>query len=349
MRKISSRLTILVFILVIASSILFLVFSSLTRNGIIFVRDQMRYMMFGYAFRDVLLLVVALVALVVSVFRVSRSATDPIVKVTGAMQEVAMGNFDVQVSLRENVNELQQLQNGFNMMVNDLKNNAYLRRDFMSNVSHELKTPLAIMNGYAKLLQEDGLTDGERAEYAGFIAEESERLIKVTANMLRLCKIDAEHAVFANDVFSLDEQIRTAILLLESRWNGKNIAVNVDLREIEYTGDADLLSQVWINLIENAIKYTPEGGTIDVCMMESTDGITVSVADSGEGMTPDTMEHMFEMFYQGDPSHKKEGSGLGLSIVKRIVEMHGGSIAVASAPGAGSRFDITLPFRELSK
>ena len=344
MRKLGSRISLLVFLLMIVTLILSLVLSALVRNGVIFLRDPNKYMWFGFAFRDVLLLVLVSIGMFISVFSVSRSTTQPIRKVTDAMKQVAAGDFDMQVSLRqENVEEFGALQNGFNMMVRDLKGNAYLRQNFMSNVSHELKTPLSIINGYARLMEEGGLSDEESREYAGYISRESSRLIKLTSDMLRLSKMDGAGVEPDCTEFDLGEQIRSAILLLEPQWSEKGIDVSVDLCEMKYRGDADLLSQVWLNLIGNAVKYTQNGGKIEVRLTAAGDGVSVLVSDNGAGMTQDTMDHMFEMFYQGDESHKREGSGLGLAIVKRIVELHGGSVTAASSPGAGSAFTVKLP------
>ena len=344
MRKLGSRISLLVFLLMIVTLILSLVLSALVRNGVIFLRDPTRYMWFGFAFRDILLLVLVTIGMIISILSVSRSTTQPIRKVTDAMKQVAAGDFDVQVSLRqENVEEFGALQNGFNMMVRDLKGNAYLRQDFMSNVSHELKTPLSIINGYARLMEEGGLSDEESREYAGYISRESSRLIKLTSDMLRLSTMDGAGVEPDCTEFDLGEQIRSAILLLEPQWSGKGIDVSVDLCETKYCGDADLLSQVWLNLIGNAVKYTQEGGKIEVRLTAAEDGVSVLVSDNGAGMTQYTLNHMFEMFYQGDESHKREGSGLGLAIVKRIVELHGGSVTAVSSPGAGSAFTVKLP------
>ncbi len=344
MRKLRSRTNILISLLMIVTLILSLVLSALIRNGVIFLRTPTQYMWFGFAFRDILLLVLVIVGMVISVVSVSRSTTQPIRKVTDAMKRVAAGDFNVQVSLRqENVEEFGMLQNGFNMMVDDLKGNAYLRQNFMSNVSHELKTPLSIINGYARLMEEGGVSHEDCMEYAGYISRESDRLIRLTSDMLRLSRIDGAGAKLTKSDFALDEQIRSAILLLEPRWNSKNIDVSADLQEVRYSGDADLLSQVWLNLVGNAVKYTPDGGKIEVSLTSEKDGVSVSVADSGIGMSEETMDHMFEMFYQGDESHQKDGSGLGLAIVKRIVELHGGSVSAVSSPGAGSVFTVKLP------
>ena len=344
MRKLRSRTNILISLLMIVTLILSLVLSALIRNGVIFLRTPTQYMWFGFAFRDILLLVLVIVGMVISVVSVSRSTTQPIRKVTDAMKRVAAGDFNVQVSLRqENVEEFGMLQNGFNMMVDDLKGNAYLRQNFMSNVSHELKTPLSIINGYARLMEEGGVSHEDCMEYAGYISRESDRLIRLTSDMLRLSRIDGAGAKLTKSDFALDEQIRSAILLLEPRWNSKNIDVSADLQEVRYSGDADLLSQVWLNLVGNAVKYTPDGGKIEVSLTSEKDGVSVSVADSGIGMSEETMDHMFEMFYQGDESHQKDGSGLGLAIVKRIVELHVGSVSAVSSPGAGSVFTVKLP------
>lgn len=343
MRRVRTRLTFTLFILVISFSSLSILVTWLVRNGYLLDRGAMRYVIFGFAIKDLVLLLAALVIGVIGILALSKGTTNPIVTLNRATKEVASGNFDVQINLKESVEEYGTLQRNFNAMVRELKSNEYLRKDFISNVSHELKTPLSIISGYARLLEEGGLSEVEQQEYLRFIAEESERLQKLCADMLRLTKIDSQSLGIKRAPFALDEQLRRAILLLEPKWSEKALEFDLTLPPCSYTGDEELLLQVWQNLFDNAVKFSSPGGRIGVDLCVLPEALQVRVSDTGEGMDELTRTRMFEQFYQGDSSHKKEGSGLGLAIVKRIVDMHGGSIEAQGRPGAGSCFTVRLP------
>lgn len=265
----------------------------------------------------------------------------PIRQLSAATEEVARGNFNVTVPETSNV-ELAKLVSNFNRMTSDLARIDTLQRDFTSNVSHEMKTPLASIRGFAELLRGDGISDEDRREYAEIIAHESEQLSSLTSNILRLSKLDNASTIDKSDEFSLDEQIRRVIAMTEAQWSAKNLELDVELDSAEVRSSEELLREVWINLLSNAIKFTPEGGMISVRLHEGLDNIIAEFEDNGCGMTGEVRQRIFDRFYQGDSSHGGEGNGLGLSLAKRIVTLLGGSIDVESVPGEGSLFRVTL-------
>jgi Signal transduction histidine kinase len=268
----------------------------------------------------------------------------PLTSLSTAMRQVKKGDFSVRLPGLPGGkdNELGQLITNFNQMVAELGSIEYLQKDFISNVSHEFKTPIASIAGFAKLLKSDALSPEEKAEYTDIIIAESQRLSHLSENLLRLSKL--ENQVRLKDVtpFSLDEQLRMAVLVLEPMWTKKDIEWDLNLDEVTCHGEADLLSQVWLNLLSNAIKFSNHGGAISVKLYQ-TDMIKVRIEDSGIGMTEAVCERIFDKFYQGDSSHSSEGNGLGLPLVKRIVELSGGDIHVKSVSGEGSIFTVTLP------
>ncbi len=343
MRRIRSRLTILLLILVIVTSILSLTLGALVRNGIIFQRDTMRYLLFGYAAKDILLLAIAVAAVAILITVTSRSTTNPIRELSRAAREIAGGNYDVTVPERGRVEEFGELERNFNLMTAELRANEYLRKDFISSVSHQLKTPLSILNGYAQLLAEGGLTEDEQREYGKYIATESNRLVGLVDDMLRLSRIDHREIRRKAETFPLGEQLRRVVLQLEPRWREAGLEVVADIPDLDFTGDSELLGQVWMNLLDNAVKFTPRGGHIHVELMSEPEAVRVTVADTGCGMDAETLARVFEQFFQGNTVHRAEGCGLGLTLCKRITELHGGTITAESRPGEGSKFIVTLP------
>lgn len=342
-RRVRSRLVLSLYMLVVVAAILSLVLSALAREGVIFQRSDVRFWLFGYALKDVLLLVIAVAAVTVLIIAASRTATNPFRDLALGMREVAKGNFDVSVRLPYHSEELGELERNFNRMTAELRSNEYLRKDFISGVSHQLKTPLSILHGYADLLVQGDLTETERQEYTAYVAEESVRLTELIDNMLRLSRIDHRQISPKAETFSLSEQLRQAVLKLEPRWSARSIVPEPELEEIDYTGDAELLSQVWLNLLDNAVKFSPEGGTIGITLRRSDTAVTCSIRDEGPGMDAETLSRVFEQFYQADTGRQGEGTGLGLPLAKRIAELHGGSIRAESSPGKGACFTVTLP------
>lgn len=342
MRKLRARVIAVMMIIVGISCTISICITVMAMNGF-FEGRTIERMVMGMAVRDVILILLVLVAIGLWVYTVTHNATNPMKEVSSAMRKIADGNYNVELDTGETGKEFMQLEADFNAMVAQLKNNEYLHKDFSSNISHEFKTPLAIIKGYADLLQSDNLNDEDRILYSEQIARESKRLTSLTANMLKLSSLDYNETHMKLTRFSLDEQIRQVILGMETKWSEKNIRMDLELKKIEFTGEEELLIQVWMNLLDNAIKFTPEGGKITVVAMKTKDEITVTIEDDGIGMSEETMNHIFEQFYRGDTENRYEGSGLGLSLVQRIVNLHKGSVLVESVQGSGSIFMVTLP------
>ena len=342
MRKLRARIIAVMMVIVGVSCTISIFATVLSMNGF-FEGRTIQKMVLGMAVRDVVLIVLLLAAVGLWVYTVTHNATNPMTEISRAMRKIADGNYDVKLVTGEGGKEFIQLEKDFNAMVTQLKNNEYLHRDFSSNISHEFKTPLAIIKGYAELLQSDNLNEEERKMYSGQIAQESGRLTSLTSNLLKLSSLDYNETHMKRTQFSLDEQIRQVVLAMETKWSAKKIVMDLELKAIEFTGEEELMNQVWMNLIDNAVKFTPEGGRITVMAVKTKEQISVTVEDDGIGMSEETMNHVFEQFYRGDTENRYEGSGLGLSLVQRIVNLHGGSVLVESVQGSGSIFMVTLP------
>ena len=267
-------------------------------------------------------------------------------RISHGMREVARGNFKARVPEKDKKNspsEFGELERSFNQMASDLDGIEFFRNDFINNFSHEFKTPIVSIRGFARQLQSGNLSDEERREYLDIIVSESERLVNMSSNVLLLSKLENQQIVSNKSEFYLDEQIRRSILLLEKDWSTKEIELDIDLDEIKFLFNEEMLSHVFINLINNAIKFTDVGGRIEISLKRRGDSAIFSVKDNGIGMTAEIKERIFEKFYQGDSSHTSTGNGIGLNIVQRIVSLAHGAIEVESKLGEGSRFTVTLP------
>lgn len=266
----------------------------------------------------------------------------PLNELIDATREVSKGNFNVKAKEVNYKFGIGELITSFNIMTSELSSIELFRTDFVTNVSHELKTPIASIRGFAKILQNKDLSDEEREDYTNIIIEESNRLSNLSSNILRISKLENQNIVERKNQFSLDEQIRTSILLLEHLWGKKDINFNINLEELTFMGDEELLQQVWLNLISNAINFSLESGRIDIDLSQSGKIIRCKVRDYGIGMTDEIKDRIFEKFFQGDMSRTLEGNGLGLPLVNRILELHGGKIYVDSKPKEGSTFIVEL-------
>lgn len=264
------------------------------------------------------------------------------VKFVGAFDKVAHGEFGYQLEVPKK-GQFKSLFENFNKMSAELKSIQTLKDEFIHDFSHEFKTPIASINGFANLLLEGGLSEEEQRQYLQIIADESARLSTLSENTLMLNRLENQQIIGEVKPFRLDLQIKECVILLEREWSAKDIALSSDLFEAEIEGNASLLQQVWINLLNNAIKFTPEGGEINVSMSAEDNFICVSVRDNGIGMSAEVASHIFEKYYQGDSSHATRGNGLGLSIVRRIVTLSGGDVRVESKEGEGSAFIVKLP------
>lgn len=263
-----------------------------------------------------------------------------------AMKKLANGDFTVRVNHAEHgyvPREMVEFEQSFNKAAEELGGTEILRKDFINNFSHEFKTPIVSISGFADLLLEEQLPPEDQKEYLTIIRDESRRLADLATNILTLNRVESQTILTDKAAFPLDEQLRQSVLVTQQKWRQKELDFDADLAPAEYTGSEGLLKEVWLNLLDNAAKFSPEGGTVAVNLRKAKNALMVSVTDQGEGMSADTQAHIFEQFYQGDTSHTTQGNGLGLAMVKKVLELHGGSIQVNSAPGQGSCFTVTLP------
>lgn len=275
---------------------------------------------------------------------ISRKIVNPIKKITDATKKVASGDFTIELETKRD-DEIGELTHNFNKMVKELNSIECLQKDFINNVSHEIKTPISSIQGFAKLLEADDLSKEERKEYAEIIKEESDRLLYLSTNILKLAKLENQERIMNKTKFNIAEQIRRTISVLEPKWKEKNIKFNVSLKEQEFLGEKDLMYQVWMNIIENSIKFSKQDGQIDVKMKTNQDSIIVEIKDYGIGMEEEEVKKIFDRFYQIDKSHTKPGAGLGMTIAKRIVELSGGKIEVTSKLNESTTFIVTLPIK----
>lgn len=271
---------------------------------------------------------------------ISKRFVVPLTNLSTAMNKVADGDFDTQIETESRFEAIQDIYTNFNLMVKALGATETLQTDFVSNVSHEIKTPITAIEGYATLLQ-DGTSSEAEKEYVDKILFNTKRLSELVGNILLLSKVDNKIIQTKKTTYRLDEQIRQSIVLLEPKWSSKDIEFDVDMEEIEYTGDEGLMFHVWNNLMDNAIKFSPYKGKITVRLQKREDKTVFSIADEGCGISDDEKEWIFNKFYQSDSSHKAEGNGLGLALVKNILNLNGGSICVDSVE-KGAQFTVVL-------
>jgi signal transduction histidine kinase len=271
----------------------------------------------------------------------------PMRRLSGAAKKIAAGDFSVRVE------PLPKKKNGkkdyfdvmiddFNTMAAELAGIETLKNDFIANVSHEIKTPLSVIQSYAAALQNDALTVDERNEYIKTIMEASRKLSTLVTNILKLNKLENQEIVPVSAPYDLSEQLRRCALAFEDLWERKNISFTADLEDITVKYDESMLELVWNNLLSNALKFTEPGGAVELTLKIQGSFVLVGVKDSGCGMDGETAKHIFDKFYQGDSSHSREGNGLGLAMVKKVIEITGGEISVDSEPGKGTAFTVSL-------
>lgn len=292
-------------------------------------------------FMFILSLVIGIIMTIIG----SRIALKLTTKFLVAMRELASGNFNVRIKMTGLIKakELVEFTHEFNTMAKELGSIEMLRSDFVNNFSHEFKTPIVSLRGFAKLLKEEDLTREERNEYLDIIISESDRLSVLSTNVLNLSKIENQAIITEESLFDLSEQIRRVILMMEPKWVEKKLELEVDLEEVLFYGNAEMLSQVWFNLIDNAIKFSWKEEELLIKLQDSDKTIIFTIIDSGCGMDENTIDHIFDKFYQGDTSHTKEGNGLGMSVVKKIISLHQGQILIESVLEQGTKVIITLP------
>jgi signal transduction histidine kinase len=267
----------------------------------------------------------------------------PVKIITEAAEKIMQGDFSARVAPMHGagMEGFDQIGMAINKMAQELSGTETLRTDFIANVSHELKTPLAVMGNYATMLQRPGITEEERNEYAKAISEAARKLAQLITNILKLNKLENQQIFPQPKEFDLGEQLCECLLMFEEAWEAKNLEIETDIQDdVRIQSDPELLSLVWNNLISNAVKFTRSGGTVSVCLKTEGSHIVVSVSDTGCGMTPEVGQHIFEKFYQGDTSRATQGNGLGLALVKRVVDILNAEIGVQSVYNQGSTFTV---------
>lgn len=287
------------------------------------------------------MLISALAAIPIS-SAVSCYWAKPIQDMVEATKSISQGDFSVRVEETAE-GDMGKLLRSFNQMTTELRNTELMRNDFINVFSHEFKTPIVSIHGFARRLRSGKLTDNQREEYLDFIVRESEGLSNLAGNILLISKYENQNYVGEKTNYDLDEQLRTCILRMESQWSARKIQFDLDLPKLPFHGNMEMLDHVWQNLISNAIKFSHDGGTIYISARKENSRITVWIRDEGIGIAPEHMGHIFDKFYQEDISHTTAGNGLGLALVKRIVELCGGEIRVESHERCGTMFAVTLP------
>lgn len=336
------------------ASVVFFVFSLMLWSGFLTGLVMLvLHTIFGSWARQITPVVLIMVCLLVSCIigtvlsgLVGKVTFRPVEKVIKAMKRVEKGDFSVRIEDNCAVGEIGDLVKSYNKMAEELNGIEMFRENFINSFSHEFKTPIVSIQGFAKQLKKDNLSDEKRQEYIDIIISESKRLTNLSSNILMLTKLENQQIMTDKTEISLDEQIRSCILLLEKQWSVKNIEFDIDMDEIVYVTNAEMLSQAWVNIIGNAVKFSPEGSVIKVSLKRDKDEIRAEISDKGIGMKEETIRHIFERFYQGDSAHASEGNGLGLPLVKRIIELNDGNIRVESQYGKGTSFIVTLPMHD---
>ncbi|MDQ0656576.1 cell wall metabolism sensor histidine kinase WalK [Paenibacillus sp. W2I17] len=293
----------------------------------------------GLIFATCSLMTGSLLILVASVYLVR-----PIKKLTKATKRIAAGDFNVKLNIKQTT-EIGTLARSFEEMMHDLQQLEQMRREFVTNVSHEVQSPLTSISGYASALKQVNLSEQERNRYLDIIISEAKRMSKMSDSLLKLSLLESQSQQLRLTTLSLDEQIRRVIVALQPQWSGRNIHFELDLENVKVTADHDQLNQVWTNIIGNSIKFSEDGGMIKVSIEEDFKNVTVRISDTGIGIPLEDQKRIFDRFFKADRSHsrKYDGSGMGLAIVKQIVSLHQGDIRVESEPGQGTTFIVTLP------
>lgn len=274
---------------------------------------------------------------------ISKAFFNPVKNVCQAMEKVSNGDLSVKLDTNKSSSgEIKELYAGFNLMMHELNATEILQTDFISNVSHEIKTPINAIEGYSTLLQGCENLDSDQQEYVEKILFNTGRLSSLVSNILLLSKIENQLIQTKKEFFSLDEQIRETIVALETAWAAKNIELDVELNEVKYCGNEMMMRHIWSNLLSNAIKFSPENGTVFIKLENQKERFVFTISDQGEGLSEETKKHLFDKFYQADTSHKSEGNGLGLALVKRILAIEGGSIIAENISSGGCRFTVVL-------
>lgn len=287
----------------------------------------------------------AIVCSLLDLFRRKVMIEDPVKKILAATEKIAAGDFSVKLEHTyefSKFNEYDLIADNINIMTAELQKNEILKNDFISNVSHEIKTPLAVIQNYAKVLQSKNIAEEKREEYLQGLAFQTKKLSELITNILKLNKLENQQLLPENETFDLAELVRTSLLTYENLIDKKEIVLECDIDEIQLSGGESLVELIVNNLLSNAVKFTERGGKVQVSLKDEGENAVIKVKDSGCGISKEVGKHIFDKFYQGDTSHSSEGNGLGLALVKKVIDIIGGEIAVESKVGEGSTFTVKL-------
>ncbi len=308
----------------------------------------------GFFFRDgsvniggaLVVLYASCILIAVSIVIAVRLAlVKPILQMVQAMNQLAAGDFTVRLQPKPSgyePTEIKEFKAAFNKAAEELSGTELLRKDFINNFSHEFKTPIVSINGFADLLLDEDVSPEEQREYLEIIRDESKRLAQLSSSVLLLNRVESQTILTDRADFPLDEQLRQSVLVTQQKWRDKMLDFQAELPPCTYNGSEALLKEVWLNLLDNAAKFSPDGGVIGVTLRTDGGRVVVSVTDQGCGMDEETRRHIFEQFYQGDTSHKMQGNGLGLAMAQKVTALHGGTLTVTTTPGHGSCFTVSL-------
>lgn len=274
-------------------------------------------------------------------YLISIFVMKPINVIINGISRLSEGDYSVRISLG-GYNAMKNLADSFNNLADELSSTEILRSDFINNFSHEFKTPIMSVRGLVGMLQKGNISPEKQREYIGVIADETDRLATLATNVLNLSKVENQNILTGVGRYNLSEQIRDCILLLEKKWTSKNLELCVDLNEIEIYACEDLLKQVWCNLLDNAVKFAKQNGKLSVSAEKTKKYVSVRIEDEGAVIAPENINKIFGRFYQEDAARSGEGNGIGLSIVKRITDLHGGTVSVESGCGK-TAFTVSLP------
>ena len=343
-RALQNYVTFFLLVAFIVTCCMMLFMSTLAESmGLVFTKDNIAAAA-KLTFGNVLL--ISLVSATIDYIRRKRMVDKPVKQIMAALNQVMQGDFTVRIPpVKEFAGEtgFNEIINAINKMTAELQGTETLRTDFIANVSHELKTPLAVMGNYATMLQQPEISEEDRVEYAKAISHSSRRLAALITNILKLNKLENQQIFPQPREYDLGEQLCESLLTFEDAWENKCLEIETDIQDdVRIKSDPELLSLVWNNLISNAVKFTPEGGAIGVSLKADANHAIVSVRDTGCGIDPETGKHIFEKFYQGDTSHATQGNGLGLALVKRVVDILRCEITVQSTPNQGSTFTVRI-------
>ena len=343
-RALQNYVTFFLLVAFIVSCCMMLFVSTLADSmGLVFTKENVATAA-KLTFGNVLL--ISCGAATIDYIRRRRMVDHPVKQIMDALDQVMQGDFTVRIApVKEFAGEtgFNEIIQAINAMTAELQGTETLRTDFIANVSHELKTPLAVMGNYATMLRQPKLSEEDRMEYAKSISVAARRLAALITNILKLNKLENQQIFAQPKEFDLGELLCECLLGFEAAWEKKKLEIETDIQDdVRIKSDPELLSLVWNNLISNAVKFTPEGGTIHVSLTADEANVAVSVRDTGCGMTPEVGRHIFEKFYQGDTSHATQGNGLGLALVKRVIDILNGEISVQSTPDQGSVFTVKI-------